>query len=309
MSDVTHDVIIIGGGPGGLTAGIYGARDMFNTLLLEKGICGGLAAVTDLIENYPGFPEGIRGMDLMDRFKEQAEKFGVKINESEEVKKVEPEGKRIKVRTNKKDYSAYVVIVASGSLPKKLGVNGESDFFGKGVSYCATCDGPLYRDKDVLVVGGGDAAAGEALFLCKFARKVILVHRRDELRAAEILGERLKKEEKMKLLLSHTLSSINGDTRVDSVTVKSRKTGEEKKVEVSGVFIYVGFLPNSEFVEGVVELDDSAHVIANERMETSVPGIYAVGDVRTKSVRQIDAACGDATIAAISARDYIRELA
>ncbi len=308
MKNVTHDIIIIGGGPAGLTAGIYAARERLNTLLLEKGVCGGLPAITDLIENYPGFPEGIKGMDLMKKFKKQAEKFGVRINELEGVKKIEPLGEKIKVQTDKQEHTACAVIVASGSLPRKLGILGEDEFLGKGVSYCATCDGPLYRDKDVAVVGGGDAALQEALFLTQFAKTVFLIHRRNEFRGAAIYQERLRKNEKIEFLLGYILTSINGDTQVSSITVKNRETGEEKQVEVSGIFIYAGFLPNTKFLEGIVEFDDSAYIITNEKMETSVPGVYAAGDVRSKKVRQIDAACGDATVAAVSAGEYITEL-
>jgi len=307
-SDITYDVVVVGGGPAGLTAAIYTSRDRLDTLLLEKGVCGGLPAITDLIENYPGFPDGINGMELMNRFKEQAQRFGTNITEFKEVKRIEAAGGRIKVQTTEGEYNAYAVIVASGSVRKKLNVPGEEEYAGKGVSYCATCDGPLYADKDIAVVGGGDAAAQEVLFLTKFVKKVILVHRRYELRATKILQERLQQSEKTRLLLNHMLTSINGDTRVNSITAKNRQTGEEKKIEVSGVFIYAGILPNSKFLEGVVELDDLGHIVTNEKMETSVPGIYAAGDVRSKKVRQIDVACGEGTIAAISAGDYIKEL-
>ncbi|MBL7081401.1 MAG: thioredoxin-disulfide reductase [Candidatus Omnitrophica bacterium] len=307
MNETTHDIIIIGGGPAGLTAGIYSAREMFDTLLLEKTICGGLAADTDLIENYPGFPEGINGRELMVRFKEQAQGFGTQVVEFKEIKKVEPLEGKIKIETDKETYCALAVIIASGSIPKKLGIPGEERLRGKGVSYCATCDGPLYKDKDVLVVGGGDAAAEEALFLTKFAQKVTLIHRRDELRAARIFQERLQKNKKINLLLSHIPLSINGRDYVDSITMKDLKTNEEKKIEVCGVFMYIGFLPNTKFLEGIVELDNLGYIKTNEKMQTSVPRIYAVGDVRSKNVRQIDVACGEATIAVVSLRDYLIE--
>lgn len=308
MKDNVHDVIIVGGGPAGLTAAIYASRERLDTILLEKGRCGGLPATTDLIENYPGFPDGVKGMELIDKFKEQAQRFGADIIEFKEVERIKPDAKRIKVQTAEEEYSAYVVIVASGSIPKKLNIPGEEEYRGKGISYCATCDGPLYKDKDVLVVGGGNAAAEETLFLTKFAQKVILVHRRHELRAAKIFQERLQKDKRINLLLNHTLTSINGKEFVNSVTVKDGQTDEEKILKVSGVFIYIGFLPNSKFLEGVVELDNSGHIKTNKKMQTSVPGIYAVGDVRSGNVRQIAAACGEATNAAISARDYLREI-
>lgn len=308
MNDITNDVIIVGGGPAGLTAAIYTSRERLDTLLLEKGLCGGLPATTDLIENYPGFPDGVNGMELINKFKEQALRFGTNIIEFKEVKRIEPAGKRIKVQTAEEEYNAHAVIVASGSIPKKLNVPGEEEYTGKGVSYCATCDGPLYRGKNVAVVGGGDAAAEEALFLTEFAQKVALVHRRYELRATKILQERLQVNEKIEFLLNHILTSINGDTGVNAIIVQNRQTGQEEQIGVSGVFIYAGFLPNSKFLEGIVELDHLGYIVTNEEMETSVPGIYAVGDVRSKKVRQIDVACGEGTIAAISARDYIKEL-
>lgn len=308
MNDIMYDVIIIGGGPAGLTAAIYASRERLNTLLLEKGLCGGLPVVTDLVENYPGFPDGIKGMELVDKFKKQAQRFGANIIEFKEVERIRPAGKRIKVQAAEEEYSAYAVIVASGSIPKKLNIPGEEKYRGKGVSYCAICDGPLFKDKDVLVVGGGNAAVAEALFLAKFARRVTLVHRRHEFLAAKIFQERLQRDERINLLLDHTLTSINGGELVSSVTVKDSKTGEEKTLKVSGVFIYIGFLPNSKFLEGVVELDASGYIKTDKKMQASVPGIYAAGDVCPKDARQIVAACGEAAIAAISARDYIREI-
>ncbi len=307
MSDV-YDVIIIGGGPGGLTAGIYTSREKLKTLLLEKGLCGGLLAISDLIENYPGFADGIKGMDLIANFKKQAEKFGTKINKFEEVKRIEATEKKIKVETNKGNYSTYAIIVATGSIPKMLNIPGESELRGKGVSYCATCDGPLFKNKDVVVIGGGDAAAEEALFLTRFARKVILVHRRNELRATRILQERLKENKRIELLLNYIPVSIKGKNFVDAIIVKNKETNEEKKIETAGIFISAGFLPNSKFLEGIVELDGAGYIKTNEDMETSIPGIYAAGDVRAKKVRQIAVACGEGTIAAISARDYLKEI-
>ena len=308
MAEVAYDVIIIGGGPAGLTAGIYTSRERLDTLLLEKQMCGGLTATTDLVENYPGFPEGVKGMDLMNRFKEQAEKFGVKISESEEVKRIEPVGKRIKVQTDEKEYNASAVIIASGSIPKKLNIPGEEKFRGKGVSYCATCDGPLFRDKDVAIIGCGNSGLQEGESLLKYVKSVTFIEFLPYMTADKILQERLQKNKNAKFLLNHMLTSIDGDTKVNSIQVKDRQTGEEKRLEVSGVFIYAGFLPNTKFLEGVVKLDKEGYIVTNDKMETSAPGIYAAGDVRSKDVRQIDTSCGDATIAAISAEGYIKEL-
>lgn len=308
MNDTTSDVIIVGGGPAGLTASIYTSRGGLDTLLLEKGICGGLPATTDLIENYPGFPKGVNGMDLVSKFKEQALRFGTEIVEFQEVVRIDPAGKRIKVQTPKEEYDAYAVIVASGSIPKKLDIPGEENYTGRGVSYCATCDGPLYRDKDVAVVGCGNSGLQEGEFLLKHVKSISFIECLPYMTAEQILQERLRGNEKTRFLLNHMLTSIEGDTEVNSVTVKSEETGKEQQIEVSGVFIYAGWLPNSGFLESVAALDDLGYIVTNEEMETSVPGIYAAGDVRSKKVRQIGVACGEGTIAAISARDYIREL-
>jgi len=308
MNNITADVIIIGGGPGGLTAAIYTSRDRLDTILLEKELCGGLPANTDLVENYPGFPDGIKGIELINKFKEQAQRFGTNINEFKEVKRIEPAGKRIIIQTTEEQYTAYAVIIASGSIPKKLNIPGEEKFSGRGVSYCATCDGPLYKDKDVAVIGCGNSGLQEGESLLKHVSSITFIEFLPYLTAEKILQERLQGSEKTKFLLNHKITAINGDAGVNSITVKNRQTDEKKQIEVSGVFIYTGFLPNTDFLEGIVELDSARYIITNEKMETSVPGIYAVGDVRSKMVRQIDVACGEGTIAAVSAGDYINEL-
>lgn len=308
MNDIMTDVIIVGGGPGGLTAAIYTSRDRLDTILLEKGLCGGLPATTDLIENYPGFPDGINGMELINKFKEQALRFGTNIIEFKEVKRIEPAGKRIKVHTAEEEYNAYAVIVASGSIPQKLNIPGEEKYSGRGVSYCATCDGPLYKNRDVAVIGCGNSGLQEGESLLKHVKSITFIEFLNYMTAEKILQERLQKSEKTKFLLNHMLTSINGDTGVNSIIAKNRQTGEEKQIEVSGVFIYAGFLPNSKFLEGIVELDRLGYIVTNDKMETSIPGIYAVGDIISKKIRQIGVACGEGTIAAISARDYINEL-
>ena len=308
MDDRLKDIIIIGGGPAGLSAAIYTAREGFNTILLEKGICGGLPATTDLIENYPGFPDGINGMRLINNFKEQALRFGTSIGEYNEVRRIKPVGKRINVQTTKQAYSACAVIIASGSIPKKLNISGEEEYAGKGVSYCVTCDGPFFKDKHVAVVGCGNSGLQEGGALLKYVRSLTFIELLPHMTGEKILQERLQKNEKTRFLLNHMLTSIDGNTLVNSVTVKNRQTHEIKKIEVSGVFIYAGFLPNSTFWEGIVELDDLGYIITNEEMETSAHGIYAVGDIRSKKVRQIDVACGEGTIAALSVRDYINKL-
>jgi thioredoxin reductase (NADPH) len=308
VSDTTADVIIVGGGPGGLTAAIYTSRERLDTILLEKALCGGLPASTDLIENYPGFPDGINGMKLIDGFKQQALRFGTNIVEFKEVTRIEPDGRRIKVQTAGEEHSAYTVIVASGSIPKKLDIPGEKEYSGKGVSYCATCDGPLYGDKDVAVIGCGNSGLQEGESLLNYVKSVTFVEFLPYMTAERILQERLQSNEKTEFLLNHMLTSINGEEFVNSMTARDRETDEEKTIEVSGIFIYAGLLPNSQFLDGIVELDRFGYIVSNEEMQASVPGIYAVGDVRSKKVRQISVACGEGTIAAISARDHIKEL-
>ncbi|HDN85829.1 MAG: thioredoxin-disulfide reductase [Candidatus Omnitrophota bacterium] len=303
-----YDVIIVGGGPAGLTAAVYTSREMLNTLLLEKDICGGLPASTDLIENYPGFSEGTNGKELVDRFKKQAERFGTKISEFSEVKKVEVSKEKIKVQTEKEVYFGYSLIVASGSIPKKVGVPGEEEFKGRGVSYCATCDGPLYRGKDVAVIGCGNSGLQEGEALLKYVKSITFVEFLPFMNAEKILQERLKKSEKTNFLLNHKLLSINGEGTVSSITVEDRTSGESKEIKVSGVFVYVGFLPNSKFLEGLVDTDKSGYIKTDDDMKTKTDGIYAVGDVRSKKVRQITVACGEATVAAISVREYLNKI-
>jgi thioredoxin reductase (NADPH) len=305
MTDITNDIIIVGGGPAGLTAAIYTSREQLDTLLLEQALCGGLPGTTDLIENYPGFPDGINGMELVNKFKEQALRFGTNIVEFKEVKGIERVGETLEVQTAEEEYSAYAVIVASGSIPKKLGIPGEEKYTGRGVSYCATCDGPLYRDQDVAVIGTGNSGLQEGEFLLKHVKSVTFVEFLPRMTGAKILQDRLQRSEKTTFLLDYMLTSIEGDAQVSSVRVKNGQTGKEEEIEVSGVFIYVGWLPNSEFLGGLVELDELGYIVTNEDMETSVPGIYAVGDIRSKKVRQISVSCGEGTIAAISARDYV----
>ncbi|MCK4806154.1 MAG: FAD-dependent oxidoreductase [Candidatus Aegiribacteria sp.] len=304
----SYDVIIVGGGPAGLTSAIYAARENLNTILLEKALCGGLPATTDIIENYPGFPEGIKGMELVHKFKEQAKKFGVDIAEYREVKQVRPEGDGILVETSGNTCQTSTVIVSSGSIPKKLNVPGEEEFMGKGVSYCAICDGPLYKNMDIAVIGCGNSGLQEGEFLLNHVKSITFIEYLPYMTGARILQEKLQKNDKADFLLNHALTGVNGSDFVESVTVKDRNSGEEKRIAVSGVFIYAGFLPNTGFLESNVKLDDAGYIITDEDMKTSVPGIFSAGDVRSKNVRQIDTACADGTIAAISARNYISQL-
>ncbi|MCX5637192.1 MAG: thioredoxin-disulfide reductase [Planctomycetota bacterium] len=305
---VSHDVIIIGGGPAALTAAIYASREGLNTVLLEKMLCGGRVALTAHIENWPGTPDGTVGADLMEKIKQQAQKFGTQITEFAEVTKVEPREKAVRIVTDNASYIGKTLIVATGSVPKKLNVPGEDKFYGKGLSYCATCDGPFYKGKDVAVIGCGDSGLQEGESLLGFVKTVTFIAYRPFMKARQILQERVKKKPNAKFLLNHIVTSINGDKTVASITAKEQQTGKEQTIDVQGIFVYIGFLPNTNFLQGVVNLDPAGCVITDDNMQTSIRGIYAAGDVRSKKIRQITNACGEGTIAAIAARDYIKEL-
>jgi len=308
MPDALYDVIIIGGGPAGLTAAIYASREGLHTLLLEKMACGGRVALTAHIENWPGTPDGINGMDLTEKFKQQALKFGTQITEFAEVTKVEPLEKAVQITTDNGSYTGKTLIVATGSVLKKLNVPGEDKFYGKGVSYCATCDGPFYKGKDVAVIGCGDSGLQEGESLLGFAKSVTFIAYRSFMKARQSLQERVKKKPNAKFLLNYIVTSINGNKTVTSITAKERQTNEERIIDVQGVFVYIGFMANTNFLQGVVDLDPVGCIVTNDDMQTSVPGIYAAGDVRSKKIRQITNACGEGTIAALAARDYIKEL-
>ncbi|MGD9143241.1 MAG: thioredoxin-disulfide reductase [Dehalococcoidia bacterium] len=299
-----YEIIIIGGGPAGLCAGMYTARARLSTLLIERGAVGGQILNTEWVENYPGFPEGISGLDLTELMHRQAEKFGMETKLGE-VTGVELTKNPKTVTTPEGNYSAGAVIIASGSERQKLGVPGEAEYTGKGVSYCATCDGAFFQDKDVVVVGGGNAAITEALELTKFASKIMVIHRRDELRATKILQEKAFAEPKIEILWDSVMDEISGETFVEKVKVSNVKTKKQTVLEVSGVFMAVGFKPNTEYLRGVVELDKINSVITDVNMATNVPGVYAAGDIRSGSIRQVIAATGDGAIAAINAEKYL----
>jgi len=307
-----YDVIIIGGGPAGLTAALYAARARLKTLLLEKIAPGGQAALAWTIENYPGFPEGISGAELMDRFRKQAEKYELEIKSEEVVKvNVSSEDERYKnklekvVNTEKEEYKTVALIVAAGTRPRKLEVPGEERLVGKGVSYCATCDGPLFKNRKVVVVGGGDTAVKEALFLSEFAEKTTLIHRRDELRAGKTIEERAVSHPKLEFLLNSVVTEILGETEVQGVRVRNLDTGKDSTLETKGVFVHIGTVPNTGFLKSVVEMDKEGFVITDENMETSVKGIYACGDVRKKLLRQVVTACGEGATAGFAAGQYV----
>ncbi len=302
-----YDIVIIGGGPAGLTAGLYNARARMNVVLLEKLAPGGQVLITDWVENYPGFPDGISGFELMDRMKGQAEKFGLEIR-SEEVARLGFRDDRKLVVTNRETYETQALILACGASWKKLDVEGERNLMGRGVSYCATCDGPFYRDQAVAVIGGGDTAVEESLFLTRFASKIYHVHRRDELRAVKLLQERAMAEEKIEFVWDTVPLRILGADGVEGIELRNVKTGETSLREVQGVFIFIGTIPNTELVQGLVTLDDAGFVITDDQMETSVPGVFAAGDMRSKTFRQISTAVGEGAAAAHGAEKFVEDL-
>jgi len=306
--EIIYDTIIVGGGPAGLTAGIYLSRARMNTLLIEKALPGGQAILTEIIENYPGFPHGIAGPELMQKMEEQAVRFGLKIEygEVEEVKIKEDKVKIIKI--NNQEYRTLTIILASGAEASKLGVPGEEELKGRGVSYCATCDAPFFKDQKIAVIGGGDTAIEEALYLTKFAQEVTIIHRRDRLRATKILQERVFSNKKINFAWDSVVTKILGKEKVEGVLIQNKKTGEEKEIFCQGVFVFVGNIPNSKFSNKIIKLDQKGYIFTDDNMMTSQEGIYACGDVRKKLLRQVITACGEGATAAFAAQKYIEEL-
>lgn len=301
-----YDVIIVGGGPSGMSAAIYASRARLKTLLIEKAGCGGQIAITDHLENYPGFEEGINGFELAMKMEKQARTFGSEIVYGE-VSFIETDDAIKKViLSDKKEYFTKTIIIASGANFRKLGVEGEQEFIGKGVSYCATCDGPFFRNKEIAVVGGGDSALQEALYLTKFATKVNLIHRRDQFRAAKILQEKVFAEPKINIIFDSVVEKISGNLSVEQVILKNVKNNISSPVSVNGVFVFVGWLPNTKFLENTkIKLNDAGYIVTDDNMNTSIEGIFACGDVRQKILRQVVTAAGDGAIAAISAQHFI----
>jgi thioredoxin reductase (NADPH) len=299
-----YEVIIIGGGPAGLSAGIYAARDRFKSLLIEKEMVGGQIANAERVDNYPGFPEGVGGIELGNLMSQQAQKYGLKTLIAEVIG-LEVQGKQKVVKTTGGDFIAKAVIIAGGSSRRKLGVPGEEKFTGKGVAYCATCDAYFFRDKPVAVAGGGNAAVTEALHLAKFASKVTVIHRRDQLRATPILQEKAFAEPKIEFLWNTVVEEIEGGDFVNRLRLRQVPTGEQSFLEVAGIFVAIGLKPNTDYLKGVVPLDDAGFIITDELMETEIPGVFAAGDIRHNSSRQSITAAGDGATAAMSARKFI----
>ena len=301
-----YEVVIIGGGPAGLSAGIYTARARLSSLLVEKGIVGGLVTNAEVIENYPGFLEGISGLELTESMHQQATKFGLETLTAE-VTGIELEGKQKIVKTSEGDLVAGAVIVAGGSDRVQLNVPGEKEFTGKGVSYCAICDAAFFADQTVALVGGGNSAVYEALQLTKFASKVIVIHRRNELRATRIIQEKAFAEPKIEFLWNNIVERIEGEDVVKRLRLRNVVTGEESTLDVSGVFVSIGFKPNTDYLKDILPLDAAGYIVVNEKMEAGIPGIFAAGDIRSGSIRQVIAAAGDGATAAIYAERFITQ--
>jgi thioredoxin reductase (NADPH) len=310
MNEKTYDIIVVGGGPAGLTAGLYAARGGMKALLIEKMGFGGQAVITDFIENYPGFPDGASGYELAAKMQEQAIKFGLETC-IEEVKTIENLSGAVngkKVTTSENTYLASAIVLSTGANFKHLNVPGEDSHIGKGVSYCATCDGPFFKGKDIVVIGGGDSAVQEASFLAKFANSVTIVHRRERLRAAQWLQDRIKSNQKIKYKFNSVVEKITGKECVESVAIKDVNSGKTEEYKTSGVFIFVGHTPNTSFLGSLVKTNEAGYIITDDDMQTSSAGIFACGDSRKKLLKQVVTACGDGAVASFAAQEYVENI-
>ncbi len=307
MEKPVYDMIIVGGGPAGLTAGLYARRARLNTLLIERLIPGGQVLTTDWVDNYPGFPEGISGFDLVDKMRLQAERFELPVI-NDEIVSLSLQGQEKILKGIQGAYRAKTLVIACGAVHKKLGVPGEGDLGGKGVSYCATCDGPFFRDQEIAVVGGGDTAVQEALFLTRFAKKIYLIHRRDQLRACKILQEKALANPLIQPVWNAQVESILGTDGVEEVRIKKADGSPDLTLPVKGIFVFVGILPNTDWLKGTLSLDTQGFIRTNDSLATSVRGIFAAGDVRKKLLRQISTAVGDGATAVFAAERYLETL-
>ncbi len=302
---MSYDLVIVGGGPAGLTAGIYASRARLKTVLLEKGVPGGQIATTDRVENFPGFPEGLKGMELAELFEKQARSFGLEIKNLVEVKTFRPAEAGYEIETSEGKAYSKTILIATGASPNRLGVEGEKEFTGRGVSYCATCDGAFFKDKKVMVVGGGDSAIEEALYLARIAAEVTVVHRRDALRATKILQERAFENPKIKFIWNSHLIKIKGEGKVSSVVVKNKLTQDEQELKMDGVFIYIGLKPNSDWVPEGIRRDEKGFILTDENLMTSWKGVFAAGDVRANQLKQAIIASAEGALAAHLAEKFI----
>ncbi len=301
-----YDIIIVGGGPAGYTAALYATRAGFNTLLIERMSAGGQLALTGEVDNYPGFEEGIDGFTLGMKMQASAERFGA-VSEYAEVLSLDLKSKIKKVITDFGEYSAKSVIIATGANPRELGLPREKELLGKGIHYCAHCDGRFYKDKTVAVVGGGNSAAADALYLSRLAKKVYLIHRRDTLRATKIYHQPLKNAENIEFLWDNSITEFSGEQKINGIEVKNLKTGEKSKILCDGIFVSIGRKPATEFLNGALNLDANGYIIADESTKTNIDGVFAVGDVRTKALRQIVTAVSDGATAVHFAEEYLAE--
>ena len=306
MSKV-YDVIIIGSGPAGLTAALYTSRNKLSTLIIEKGLIGGNINEAEKVDNYPGFPKGIGGMELTILMNEQAALYGAEVI-NDDVISVKVDGNIKTVTVAQGHFTAKALIIAGGSERQKLNAPGEKEYTGKGVSYCATCDAPFFRDKRVAVVGGGNSALYEALHIARFASKVSLIHRRDQFRATPVVQDKVFAEPKIECIWNSIVREVQGETFVNRLRLEDVRTGQDSYLEVDGVFIAIGLIPNTSYLKDIVPLDEKGAVIVNNMMETAVPGVFAAGDIRINSIRQVVAAAGDGAVAAVSAAAYIENL-
>lgn len=305
MKQLDFDTIILGGGPAGLSAGIYSARGAVSTAIVDKNMFGGQPSNYLELENYPGFPI-VGGYDLMEKIEEHADKFGIQKFPMQEIEKIDLASK--KIYTKEYEFSAKTIIIATGAQPMKLGVKGEKEFVGRGVSYCAVCDGAFYKNKVVAVIGGGNSAIEEAIYLTKFASKVFVVHRRNELRADKIIQERAFKNKKIVFVWNNVVKEINGENTVNSVILEDVKTGKQTDLTVDGVFPYIGIVPNTEDFNGQLMQDKKGFIITDETMATSINGVFAVGDVRNTPLRQVVTAVSDGAVGAVYAVKYLETL-
>ena len=301
-----ENVVIIGSGPAGLTAAIYAARAELKPVVISGMQPGGQITLTTMVENFPGFPDGIMGPELMDNMRKQAERFGTRFID-EEVIEVDFKSKPFTIKTDSQEIKTKTVIIASGAVAKWLGVPGEKEFMGKGVSGCATCDGFFFRGKEVVVVGGGDTALEDALYLTKFANTVTIIHRRDQFRASKIMQQKVFSNQKIKVIWDSVVAEIKGDSKVTGVKIKNVKTGEEKELKTDGVFVAIGHSPATEIFKGQIEIDDQGFIVKKENTETSVKGVFVAGDVADRRYKQAIVAAGEGAKAAIDVEKYLQE--
>jgi thioredoxin reductase (NADPH) len=305
-----YDLIVIGSGPAGLTAALYAAREGMDTLVIERGGVGGQAGITERLDNFPGFPEGISGSEFADRLRQQAERFGVEILQAQEVTEVSLDDQYRCVKTSDgKEYGCWAVLLALGSTYRRLEIPGEDDFIGAGVHFCATCDGPFYRGKEVLVVGGGNSAGEESIFLTKFASKVTIVTRDPDLTASQIVAEKVRENPQIEIITNTSPAEFKGKNRLETVVLKNTQTGELSEMPVAGVFVFIGLTPNTGLVKGMVEMDQWGFLLTGAALQTSVPGLFAAGDCRGGSTKQAAFAAGEGAAAALGIRRFLQDRA